>query len=113
MTPTEARTKLLDHGYQPVPTVGKVPPFSGWTKRGPTSLGDIEVWSNLYANTNTGILCATVPALDIDIEDADAARRGRGPRTRPVSGAGCHLRSLRPLTPPRYFFQDGHALQAC
>ena len=73
MTPTEARTGLLDHGYQPIPAVGKVPAFPGWTKRGPTSAGDIEVWSKLYMNTNTGILCATVPCLDIDIENPDAA----------------------------------------
>jgi hypothetical protein len=73
MTPTEARTGLLDHGYQPIPAVGKVPAFPGWTKRGPTSAGDIEVWSKLYMNTNTGILCATEPCLDIDIENPDAA----------------------------------------
>src|SRR6516164_8148410 len=73
MTPTEARTKLLEQGYQPIPTVGKIPPLPGWTKRGPTSAGDIEVWSKLYADTNTGILCATEPCLDIDIEDPDAA----------------------------------------
>jgi hypothetical protein len=73
MTPTEARTKLLEQGYQPIPTVGKIPPLPGWTKRGPTSAGDIEVWSKLYADTNTGILCATEPCLDIDIEDPEAA----------------------------------------
>jgi hypothetical protein len=73
MTPTEARTKLLGQGYQPIPTVGKIPPMRGWTKRGPTSAGDIEVWSKLYADTNTGILCASEPCLDIDIEDPDAA----------------------------------------
>jgi hypothetical protein len=73
MTPTEARTKLLNQGYQPIPTVGKMPTLPGWNKRGPTSAGDIEVWSKLYANTNTGVLCATEPCLDIDIEDPDAA----------------------------------------
>ena len=73
MTPTEVRTKLLEQGYQPIPTVGKIPPLPGWNKRGPTSAGDIEVWSKLYADTNTGILCETEPCLDIDIEDPDAA----------------------------------------
>ncbi|MGV7215025.1 DUF3631 domain-containing protein [Bradyrhizobium sp. UFLA05-112] len=73
MTPTEARTKLLEQGYQPIPTVGKIPPLPGWTKRAPTSAGDIEVWSKLYADTNTGILCVSEPCLDIDIEDPDAA----------------------------------------
>jgi hypothetical protein len=73
MTPTEARTKLLEQGYQPIPTVGKIPQLQGWTKRGPTSADDIEVWSRLYADTNTGILCATEPCLDIDIEDPEAA----------------------------------------
>ncbi|UQD71543.1 DUF3631 domain-containing protein [Bradyrhizobium japonicum] len=71
--PTEIRRKLLMQGYQPIPTAGKVPLLSNWTKRDPTSTGDIEVWSRLYPNSNTGILCATVPCLDIDIEDADAA----------------------------------------
>jgi hypothetical protein len=73
MTPTEARTKLLEKGYRPIPTVGKIPPLPGWNKRGQTSTGDIEVWSKLYADTNTGILCASEPCLDIDIEDPDAA----------------------------------------
>ncbi|MBR0733491.1 DUF3631 domain-containing protein [Bradyrhizobium japonicum] len=73
MTPTEIRLKLLAQGYQPIPTAGKVPLLSNWTKREPTSAGDIEVWSKLYEDTNTGILCATVPCLDIDIEDPDAA----------------------------------------
>jgi hypothetical protein len=73
MTPTEARTRLLEQGYQPIPTIGKIPPLPRWNKRGPTSAGDIEVWSKLYANTNTGILCASEPCLDIDIEDPHAA----------------------------------------
>jgi hypothetical protein len=71
MTPTEARTKLLQQGYQPIPSVGKSRTTAA--ARGRTSPGDIEVWSKLYANTNTGILCATEPCLDIDIEDPDAA----------------------------------------
>jgi Protein of unknown function (DUF3631)/Bifunctional DNA primase/polymerase, N-terminal len=73
MTPTEARTKLLEQGYQPIPTVGKIPQLPGWTKRGLTSAGDIEVWSRLYADTNTGILCGSEPCLDIDIEHPEAA----------------------------------------
>ena len=73
MTPTEIRLKLLAQGYQPIPTAGKVP----CCRTGPSAVRRQPATSRCGPDsTRTPIpaFCvATVPCLDIDIEDADAA----------------------------------------
>jgi hypothetical protein len=74
MTPTEVRLRLVQHGYQPLPVNGKIPALVRWQKRTGTSSGDIEIWARTYpGSANTSILCSTVPVLDIDVLDPDAA----------------------------------------
>jgi Bifunctional DNA primase/polymerase, N-terminal len=70
---TAQRKKLLANGYVPIPTRGKKPTINEWPKIQPTE-NEIEKWQHQYpAAQNTGILVATNPAIDIDVNDADVA----------------------------------------
>jgi hypothetical protein len=72
-TSTEARTRLVQNDYVPIPCNGKAPVLKEWQKRTATSAGDIDIWAKIYPHaTNTGILCTHCPTLDIDILDPDA-----------------------------------------
>lgn len=72
--PSECRVRLLRGGFDPLPLIGKRPFVNDWQKRGPTSAGDIEIWSKVYPNaTNTGMLCRTTPTIDLDIMNPEAA----------------------------------------
>ena len=72
-TSTEARTRLVQNDYVPIPCNGKAPVLKEWQKRTETSAGDIDIWAKTYPNaTNTGILCTHCPTLDVDILDPDA-----------------------------------------
>src|SRR5258707_2520077 len=74
MSASEVRLKLRKRGFAPIPVSGKVPPLKEWGKRADTSDGDIEIWEKLFPQaTNTGILTALAPCLDIDILDPAAA----------------------------------------
>jgi hypothetical protein len=73
-TPTEIRLQLRHNWYDPIPIVGKIPPLEEWQKRTDTSEGDIEIWAKTWPDAkSTGILCRTVPVLDLDILDKEAA----------------------------------------
>jgi len=71
ITPTEFRLQVRANGYQPVPVRGKKPALNGWTGLGNASDDDIRSWERLCVS-NTGILTATTPTLDIDLLDAAA-----------------------------------------
>lgn len=74
MTPAELREQLYRHGFAPLPLNGKRPPMEEWTKKGGAGSEEIKSWSVSYPHcVNTGILTASVPALDIDIMDEEAA----------------------------------------
>jgi DNA polymerase I-like protein with 3'-5' exonuclease and polymerase domains len=70
----ELRRRLLGAGFAPLPIAGKRPAIIGWQKQTKTTVEDIERWRRHYpAATNTGVLTAHTPALDIDILQPAAA----------------------------------------
>jgi hypothetical protein len=68
-TPTEFRLQVKANGYQPIPVRGKAPVLNGWTDLGNATDDDIRGWEHLCVS-NTGILAAATPGLDIDLLDA-------------------------------------------
>jgi hypothetical protein len=74
MTPTDIRALLASNDYTPLPCIGKKPVLKGWQTRGQTSESDLAMWARSFPDaTNTGVLTALTPVLDLDILDADAA----------------------------------------
>src|SRR6516162_129246 len=74
MTPLEVRRLLHHGGYIPIPCRGKIPVVPRWQKRTETNDQELELWSRMFPDaTNTGVLCATVPCVDIDILNPEAA----------------------------------------
>jgi RecA-family ATPase len=70
---TKQRKLLLRAGYLPIPVVGKKAAPEGWSEIIATD-AMIESWDKLYPNaTNTGLLTASTPAVDVDIYDAEVA----------------------------------------
>ena len=71
---TGIRLRLHNARYFPIPVVGKKPVLKGWEKQTGTTPQDIAAWSNDYPSaTNTGVLTAPMPTLDVDILDPEAA----------------------------------------
>jgi len=74
MTPTDTRLRLRAGGYCPIPVQGKIPASSAWQKKNDANSDEIELWALTYPYaSNTGILTALTPCLDIDINYPDAA----------------------------------------
>jgi hypothetical protein len=70
MSPTEIRTRLAVNGFVPLPCCGKSPVLPKWQLRTETSDGDLAIWAATFPDaTNTGVLTASVPCLDLDILD--------------------------------------------
>jgi hypothetical protein len=75
MTPTAKRLMLLMAGYSPIPVNGKAPPLKGWQNLGGATREQIKAWGkNVSDAQNTGCLTRTMPTLDIDILNEEAAR---------------------------------------
>ncbi|MET4150430.1 DUF3631 domain-containing protein [Bradyrhizobium barranii] len=73
MTPTDIRQHMIKSGYVPTPVEGKAAVLEGWPERVGVSQDDLAIWSRLYPSaTNTGMLCAHCPTLDIDVLDEAA-----------------------------------------
>jgi hypothetical protein len=73
-TVLEVRQALVDHGFTPIPVIGKVPPFPSWQKVANVSRAMLEAWSRSFPRaTNTGILTKHTPTLDADILNEPAA----------------------------------------
>ncbi|GCA51773.1 hypothetical protein KGO5_04230 [Sinorhizobium sp. KGO-5] len=73
LTPLAIRTALFANGYSPVLARGKISDVAGW--RTPVSSAE-EISTLTAANptyTNTGVLCGSVVAVDIDAQDPDTA----------------------------------------
>src|SRR5262245_58954867 len=73
---TEAyRLKLHAAGFSPVPTEGKAPKSSKWTEICRTADATVirRYTKELPSPTNTGVLTETVPTLDADLLNPDAA----------------------------------------
>jgi len=74
VSPLEVRQALIDHGYTPIPAIGKKPPFKKWQKVGKVSRPMLEAWDKNWPRaTNTGILTEYTPTLDADILSEPAA----------------------------------------
>jgi hypothetical protein len=70
---TAYRKKLLAAGYLPIPVNGKAPPIQGWSDIQATD-ALIDRWAEQYASaSNTGIITAYTPAIDIDVVDPAVA----------------------------------------
>jgi hypothetical protein len=70
---TARRKRLLAGGYRPIPANGKAVHLAGWSSLQATE-ADIEAWARERPNdTNTGLLTARTPAVDIDVLDPDVA----------------------------------------
>jgi RecA-family ATPase len=71
---TAIRCELRAAGYLPIPVEGKIPPLKEWQKRTDTNTQELELWERLFPLAkNTGLLTRTMPTLDIDILNPDAA----------------------------------------
>jgi Bifunctional DNA primase/polymerase, N-terminal len=72
-SPQAVRRQLLQNGYVPIPTRGKIPALNGWQHVVATE-HEISEWESSCRNArDTGILTRTTPAVDIDILDPEAA----------------------------------------
>jgi hypothetical protein len=72
-TAIEVRALLVQNGYPPIPCKGKACYLTGWPTKTNTSADEIKQWSSLHPDwTNTGMLCARCPTLDVDVLDPDA-----------------------------------------
>ena len=73
-TVLEVRQALVDHGYVPIPVIGKAPPIQRWQKIENVSRSMLEAWGRNWPNANnTGILTKHTPTLDADILNELAA----------------------------------------
>jgi hypothetical protein len=73
-TVLEIRQALVDHGFTPIPVIGKAPPFKSWQKIENVSPAMLEAWGrNFPRANNTGILTRHTPTLDADILNEPAA----------------------------------------
>src|SRR5262245_59683392 len=70
----EIRQALVDHGYVPIPIIGKAPPFKKWQKIENVSRAMLEAWGRNWPRaSNTGILTRLTPTIDIDVLNEPAA----------------------------------------
>ena len=73
-TISELRLALRAAGHAPVPACGKAVYLPEWTTKDTASAEEIASWAASYPNwTNTGVLCAYTPTLDIDLPNPEAA----------------------------------------
>ena len=73
-TVLEVRQALVDHGYVPIPVIGKAPPFEKWQKIENVSHAMLEGWGRNWPRaSNTGILTKHTPTLDADVLNELAA----------------------------------------
>jgi hypothetical protein len=70
----EVRQALVDHGFTPIPVVGKTPPFKSWQRVENVTHTMLVAWGRNWPRaTNTGILTRIAPAIDLDILNEPAA----------------------------------------
>jgi len=70
-TRLERRTAMIANGYDElIPLIGKRPCYENWSQRPGTTTAEISAWETQFPKaTNTGLLAANYPGLDIDISD--------------------------------------------
>jgi hypothetical protein len=68
LSPEDVRRRLRANGYHPIPLLGKKAFLPGWPKCDDLTEFQLLSWSRTRpAETNTGILTRTCPAIDIDV----------------------------------------------
>jgi hypothetical protein len=73
-TCTDLRLALREHGFFPLPLIGKKPVLQNWSSKFDSNSDEIALWERLYGSaTNTGILTKPTPALDADVTHPEAA----------------------------------------
>jgi bifunctional DNA primase/polymerase-like protein len=83
--PSAIRRALAAAGYCPIPLYGKVPPvygknnprkgLAGWQDLTAVTDEQIEMWERTWPDAvNTGVLTRSIPTLDLDILNEEAAR---------------------------------------
>ena len=74
MNATERRLELVRAGFTPVPLHGKIPPLQSWQTLANVSSEQIDMWAKTWPDAaNTGALTRTMPTLDLDILNEEAA----------------------------------------
>jgi Bifunctional DNA primase/polymerase, N-terminal len=75
MNVIERRLQLSAAGYIPIPLHGKIPPNKKWEQTRDVTRELIEMWAKTWPDAkNTGLLTRTMPTLDLDILNEEAAR---------------------------------------
>jgi AAA domain/Bifunctional DNA primase/polymerase, N-terminal len=76
MALTPLRLRLRSNGYPPVPAYQKRILLREWTTKADASEDEVANWERDHPDwTNTGVLTATVPTIDVDVRHAEAADR--------------------------------------
>ena len=58
----EVRLAMVDHGFTPIPVIGKVPPLKKWQETTGVCKATLEDWDRNWPNaSNTGILTRLTP----------------------------------------------------
>jgi hypothetical protein len=71
----ELRRGLIANGYRPVPVNGKRPRIKGWPNL-KMQEAQVDGYIRKYDDhTNTGIICGTIVAIDIDVPDPATAEK--------------------------------------
>jgi hypothetical protein len=74
MNATERRLELVRAGFTPVPLHGKIPPLQSWQTLANVSSEQIDMWAKTWPDArNTGALTRSMPTLDLDILNEEAA----------------------------------------
>lgn len=74
MSPGEVRRRLRAAGFAPIPVNGKKPRLNDWQKLTDATAHDIDQWDRTRpVETNTGVLNARNPFIDLDVLNPDAA----------------------------------------
>jgi hypothetical protein len=71
---TALRLRLKAAGFSPIPVNGKAPHMPGWQSKVDVPDAEIASWSTRWGNcASTSVLTVTMPTLDIDVLQEDAA----------------------------------------
>jgi hypothetical protein len=82
MQPILVRLAMVDHGFTPIPVIGKVPPLKKWQETTGVCKATLEDWDRNWPNaSNTGILTRLTPTIDLDLLNDSTNRQRLRPRS--------------------------------
>ena len=88
----EVRLAMVDHGFTPIPVIGKVPPLKKWQETTGVCKATLEDWDRNWPNaSNTGILTRLTPTIDLDLLNEPAAVAAEKLIRERFDGLGCVL----------------------